>query len=43
MISSVGTIIFHAVRSELMFGDGIPLGIAVSSWTFAQVRYIFPS
>lgn len=43
MISSVGSIIFHAIRSELMFGDGIPLGIAVSGWTFAQVRYAMPS
>jgi hypothetical protein len=39
IISSIGSIIFHAVRSELVFGDGLPVGLVVSGWTFSQIRW----
>jgi hypothetical protein len=40
MISSMSSIIFHFIRHELIFGDGLPLGLTVSGWTFSQVRWV---
>ncbi|KAH7129165.1 hypothetical protein EDB81DRAFT_764314 [Dactylonectria macrodidyma] len=38
VVSSLGTVIFHAAKAELVFGDGLPLGLIVSRWSFTQLR-----
>lgn len=38
IVSSCGTIIFDLLRSELMFGNGLPLGLLVSGFNFSQLR-----
>lgn len=38
IVGSVGSVIFHVLRSELVFGDGMPLGLLVSGFSFSQVR-----
>jgi hypothetical protein len=35
-------VVMHILRSELLFGDGLPLGIIVSPWSFTSLRYISP-
>ncbi|KAF4422944.1 hypothetical protein CFRS1_v001076 [Colletotrichum fructicola] len=41
IVSSLGTIIFHVLREELIFGDGLPLGLVVSGWQFTQLSYFW--
>ncbi|KAF5008354.1 hypothetical protein FDECE_5397 [Fusarium decemcellulare] len=41
IVASVGSIIFHILRSELVFGEGIPLGLLASGWNFAQIQYFW--
>ncbi|KAF4977198.1 hypothetical protein FZEAL_6226 [Fusarium zealandicum] len=41
IVASVGAVIFHVLRSELIFGDGVPLGLLVSGFSFAQISYFF--
>ncbi|KAI5457074.1 hypothetical protein BGZ63DRAFT_417405 [Mariannaea sp. PMI_226] len=41
IVSSLATVIFHVLRAELMFGDGVPLGLVVSGWSFTQLSYFW--
>ncbi|KAF4966350.1 hypothetical protein FSARC_5978 [Fusarium sarcochroum] len=41
IVGSVGSVIFHVLRSELIFGDGMPLGLLVSGFSFSQVSYFW--
>ncbi|KAI6752362.1 hypothetical protein HG530_013731 [Fusarium avenaceum] len=41
IVGSVGSVIFHVLRSELVFGDGMPLGLLVSGFSFSQVSYFW--
>ncbi|RSL68006.1 hypothetical protein CEP54_002914 [Fusarium duplospermum] len=41
IVASVGSVIFHIIRSELVFGDGMTLGLLVSGFSFAQVSYFW--
>ncbi|KAJ4312864.1 hypothetical protein N0V84_009718 [Fusarium piperis] len=41
IVASVGSVIFHLIRSELVFGDGMTLGLLVSGFSFAQVSYFW--
>jgi hypothetical protein len=38
IVASVGSVIFHLLRHELVFGNGITLGLLVSGFSFAQLR-----
>lgn len=38
IVASVGSVIFHILRSELVFGDGVTLGLLVSGFSFSQIR-----
>lgn len=38
IVASVGSVIFHLIRSELVFGDGMTLGLLVSGFSFSQPR-----
>ncbi|KAI9807873.1 MAG: hypothetical protein M1825_005179 [Sarcosagium campestre] len=38
---SLATIIFHAVRQELAFGDGVPLGLVTSGLSCAQLSHLW--
>ncbi|KAJ4267497.1 hypothetical protein NW762_003604 [Fusarium torreyae] len=37
IVEGVGSVIFHVLRSELVLGDGMPLGLLVSGFSFSQV------
>ncbi|KAI8719899.1 hypothetical protein NCS52_00772200 [Fusarium sp. LHS14.1] len=39
IVASVGSVIFHILRSELVFGDGVTLGLLVSGFSFSQISY----
>ncbi|KAF5021212.1 hypothetical protein F66182_6751 [Fusarium sp. NRRL 66182] len=41
IVGSIGSVIFHLLRSELVFGDGMPLGLLVSGFSFSQVSYFW--
>ncbi|KAF4948405.1 hypothetical protein FSARC_13756, partial [Fusarium sarcochroum] len=41
VVSSLGTVIFHVLRSEIVFGDGLPLGLVVSGWSFTSLSYFW--
>ncbi|RSL74071.1 hypothetical protein CEP51_011664 [Fusarium floridanum] len=41
IVASVGSVIFHIIRSELVFGEGIPLGLLTSGWNFSQIQYFW--
>ncbi|KAH7011116.1 hypothetical protein EDB80DRAFT_762470 [Ilyonectria destructans] len=41
VVASVGAVIFHILRSELVFGEGVPLGLLVSGWNFSQLQYLW--
>ncbi|KAG9508134.1 hypothetical protein J7337_001697 [Fusarium musae] len=45
IVASIGTIIFHCLRSEVMFGPGLPLGLLVSGYSFSSISYVemYPS
>lgn len=38
IVASLGTVVMHVVRSELIHGDGLPLGFIMSGWSFATLR-----
>ncbi|KAF5571507.1 hypothetical protein FPHYL_253 [Fusarium phyllophilum] len=40
IVASIGTVIFHCLRSEVMFGPGIPLGFLVSGYSFSSMSYL---
>lgn len=40
IVASIGTIIFHCLRSEVMFGPGLPLGLLVSGYSFSSISYV---
>ncbi|KAG5795502.1 hypothetical protein H9Q69_005436 [Fusarium xylarioides] len=40
IVASIGTVIFHCLRSEVMFGPGIPLGFLVSGYSFSSISYL---
>ena len=37
--ASLGAIVFNAVRYELLFGDGLPLGLIGSGLAFTQIEF----
>ncbi|KAK5105956.1 hypothetical protein LTS08_000071 [Lithohypha guttulata] len=39
--ASLSVIVFHAVRYELLFGDGLPLGLLGSGFSFTTIEYFF--
>ncbi|KAH6892453.1 hypothetical protein B0T10DRAFT_605187 [Thelonectria olida] len=41
IVSSLAAVIFHVLRAELMFGQGLPLGLVVSGWSFTQISYFW--
>ncbi|KAM5352797.1 hypothetical protein ACJ41O_005519 [Fusarium nematophilum] len=41
IVGSVGSVIFHVLRSELVFGAGVPLGLLVSGFSFSQLSYFW--
>ncbi|KAF5628821.1 hypothetical protein F52700_7914 [Fusarium sp. NRRL 52700] len=40
IVASIGTVIFHCLRSEVMFGPGLPLGFLVSGYSFSSISYL---
>lgn len=38
MIASMTVIILHDLRWQLVFGEGVPLGLIGAGWSFTQVR-----
>lgn len=40
IVASTTSIIFHVLLKELTMGDGLPLGLLVSGWSFASIRYV---
>ncbi|KAF5595987.1 hypothetical protein FPCIR_4253 [Fusarium pseudocircinatum] len=40
IVASIGTVIFHCLRSEVMFGPGLPLGLLVSGYSFSHISYL---
>jgi len=41
IVASLATIIFHIARHELLFGDGLPLGLIGSGILFSNFGYFF--
>jgi hypothetical protein len=41
IVASLGLIILHMVRHELLFGDGLPLGLIGSGLTFSNFQFFF--
>ncbi|KAJ5420620.1 hypothetical protein N7465_003139 [Penicillium sp. CMV-2018d] len=41
VVNSLGLIVLHFVRSELLFGDGLPLGLVGSGLSFNNFEYFF--
>jgi hypothetical protein len=39
-VASAADIIFHCVRSQLIFGEGLPLGLVGSGFNFTQLRSV---
>ncbi|KAF4956006.1 hypothetical protein FGADI_4179 [Fusarium gaditjirri] len=40
IVASIGSVIFHCLRSEVMFGPGLPLGLLVSGFSFSSISYL---
>lgn len=40
IVASSSEIILHWVRWQLVFGDGLPLGLIGSGFTFSQLRSV---
>lgn len=38
VVASIGVVILHFFRSQLVFGDGLPLGLLVSGFSFTSAR-----
>ncbi|KAI0878883.1 hypothetical protein GGS24DRAFT_441060 [Hypoxylon argillaceum] len=43
IIASLSTIVFHVLRIDLIFGNGVPLGLLGSGWNFPQITWFFSS
>lgn len=41
IVGSLAVIVLHAVRYELLFGDGLPLGLIGSGISFSQLEFFF--
>ncbi|RWA05881.1 hypothetical protein EKO27_g9226 [Xylaria grammica] len=41
IVSSISTIIFSAIRVQLLYGDGVPLGLLCSGFYFPQISYFW--
>ncbi|TVY76140.1 hypothetical protein LSUE1_G008647 [Lachnellula suecica] len=41
IVASLATIVFHIARHELLFGDGLPLGLVGSGLLFSNLGYFF--
>lgn len=41
IVASLGLIVFHFARDELLFGDGLPLGLIGSGLTFNNLGFFF--
>ncbi|KAH8894664.1 hypothetical protein GQ53DRAFT_643452 [Thozetella sp. PMI_491] len=41
IVSSAGTVIFHTLHAEMTRGEGVPFGLLVSGWSFAQASYFW--
>jgi hypothetical protein len=41
IVASLGLIVLHIVRHELLFGDGLPLGLVGSGLTFSNFEFFF--
>ncbi|KAI1439706.1 hypothetical protein F5Y02DRAFT_423722 [Annulohypoxylon stygium] len=41
IVSSLSTIIFSAIRAQLLYGSGVPLGMLCSGFNFAEIRHLF--
>jgi hypothetical protein len=41
IVASLGLIVLHAVRYELLFGDGLPLGLIGSGVSFSNFEFFF--
>ena len=41
IVASLGLIILQTVRNELLFGDGLPLGLVGSGLTFSNLEFFF--
>lgn len=41
MTASISTIVFHMIRSELIYGDGVPLGWLGSGFSFTGLSYFW--
>ncbi|KAF5251259.1 hypothetical protein FANTH_3694 [Fusarium anthophilum] len=40
IVASIGSVIFHCLRSEVMFGPGLPLGFLISGYSFSSISYL---
>lgn len=38
IVASMASIIMHYLRREIVRGDGVPLGLLISGWSFASAR-----
>lgn len=41
IVASLGLIVLHAVRNQLLFGDGLPLGLVGSGLSFSSFQMFF--
>ncbi|KAJ9500287.1 hypothetical protein H2202_004082 [Exophiala xenobiotica] len=41
IVASLSVIVFHAVRFELLYGDGLPLGLVGSGFNFGSFGFFF--
>jgi hypothetical protein len=41
IIASVANIVFHVVRNELFWGNGIPLGLIASGFSFSELSFFW--
>ncbi|KAH7250825.1 hypothetical protein B0J15DRAFT_561386 [Fusarium solani] len=41
VVASIGVVILHFLRSQLVFGDGLPLGLLVSGFSFTSASYFW--
>jgi hypothetical protein len=41
IIASTASVVFHMLRSELLFGNGIPLGLLASGFSFSELSFFW--
>ena len=41
VVASLSAIIFHQIRQEIIFGDGVPFGILPSGLSFSQLSFLW--